>query len=114
MNIGKVTFSTERGCLVEIDGWLANIETKTEMLKQGVCHVTAVDAAHSPDAEDLLYSPCGQDGTVYGCPEPVLVELAMRYAEWQDGREEAAEEPAAALPPQAAVNAMQRWMARQA
>lgn len=114
MKIEQVIFSVERGCLVEIDGWLANIETKTAVLRQGVCHVAAVDAGHSPDAEDLLYSPCGQDGTVYGCPEPVLVELAMRYAEWMEGRQEGAEEPTAALSPETAINAVQRWMARQA
>jgi hypothetical protein len=114
MNIGKVTFSVERGCLVEVDGWTANIETKPAMLKQGVCHVAAVDAAHSAEAEEMLYSPCGQDGTVYGCPEPELVELAARYADWLEGRDEAGDETVSALRPEAAVVAVQRWMARQA
>jgi hypothetical protein len=81
MKLSKATFSIN-GCFIDIDGIPMNIASKVELLRQGFCWVSAMSAEHEQSADDLRISPCGQDGNVFACAEPQLVELALRYYAW--------------------------------
>ncbi len=105
--LSNATFTADRGCLIEIDGFMADIETKTSLLMQGVCSITALSPMNFDKADALLISPCGQDGAVFGCSEPRLVELAARHRAWLDDDAGApwADTPAAPLETPAAASA---------
>jgi len=72
MNLSNAIFTADRGCLIQIDGAPADIDTKTSLLWQGVCTIIALDAADRVKVKGLLISPCGQDGGAFGCNEPRL------------------------------------------
>ena len=112
MNLSNATFTAAAGCQIQIDGFAADIETKTSLLMQGVCSITALNSADSDKAEALLTSPCGQDGAVFGCNEPRLVELAARYSAWlnDDNNAPWADTAAAPLEPLAAAMAFQQYL----
>jgi hypothetical protein len=84
MKIGKATFTALRGCIVEIDGWQADIETKQAMLADGVCNVRALDLQDQPKADSLMTAVAG-DGQTPGCDNLQLLELAAHYYEWSNG-----------------------------
>ena len=112
MNLSNATFTADRGCMIQIDGSLADIDTKTSLLWQGVCTITALDAADRDKVEGLLISPCGQDGGAFGCNEPRLVELAAHYRAWLDDDKNSpwADTAAAPLEPLAAAMALHQYL----
>lgn len=112
MKLTNATFTAQRGCLIEIDGWPADIETKPALLCDGVCHITALNAADRTKAEDLLISPCGQDGTVFGCNAPRLVELAARYWLWSQGDDFTEKSETVLSDPLAAAIMLQQHLAK--
>lgn len=111
MKIGQATFTATNGCLVDIDGWRADIETKLTMLQQGVCNVSAESFEDSPKAGALMDVGCGDDGMTPGCDNIQLVELALRYFDWVNNSANApwADTVMAGLP---ASEAMQEFVAR--
>ena len=110
MNLSNAIFTAARGCLIQIEGFAADIETKTSLLMQGVCYITALNSADRDKAEVLLISPCGQDGAVFGRAEPRLVELAARHSAWlnDDNNAPWADTTAVPLEPLAAAMALQQ------
>jgi hypothetical protein len=112
MKLSNATFTALRGCQIQIDGFAADIETKPAMLLDGVCSITALDPQHWGKADALLTSPCGQDGAVFGCNEPRLVELAARYNAWLDDDTNApwADTAAEPLSPLQAAMAFQQFL----
>ncbi len=112
MTINNITFTAQSGCLLNIDGWPACIESKAALLMQGVCIVTALNAGDAAKADDLMTSPCGQDGAVFGCNDPRLVELAARHYAWLNDDTNApwADTAAAPLSPLDAAMAFQQYL----
>lgn len=89
MKLSNATFTALQGCQIQIDGFAADIATKTSMLMEGVCSIIALNPQYWDRADALLTSPCGQDGTVFGCNDPRLLELAARYDAWLNDDEAA-------------------------
>ncbi len=112
LQLSNATFSAARGCLIQIDGFAADIKTKFGLLWQGVCSIVALNPADSDKAEALLISPCGQDGAVFGCNEPRLVELAARHSAWLNDETNApwADTTAVPLEPLEAAMAFQQYL----
>jgi len=112
MNLSKATFTAMSGCHIQIEGIPADIETKPAMLMDGVCFITALSPADAAWVESLNTSPCGQDGAVFGCNEPRLVELAARYNAWLSNEKNApwADTTAAPLTPLDAAMAFQQYL----
>lgn len=105
------------GCLVEIDGWSADIDSKRSLLLLGLCNIAAGDPDNQPKADAL--STAAVDGDdVLACNEPRLVDLAMRYRDWLDDSakkepEEWASTPAEIAPDDAAASlAVLKWIAK--
>lgn len=83
MHLTNATF-TIHSCLVEIDGWMADVSSKWSLIEACCCNVNAMDAENWEKAEDLHYSPVGDTG-IYACSYPPLVELAARHWLWTNG-----------------------------
>ncbi|WP_395737427.1 hypothetical protein [Prosthecobacter sp.] len=113
MTLSNATFTAVRGCLIQIAGMLADIDTKLSLLREGVCSIVALNAADAEALYELMATPCGQDGTSYGCNEPRLVELAARYRAWLDDDKNApwADTTATPLAPVDAAMAFQQFLA---
>lgn len=77
--ITEPVFTALSGCLVTINGWRADIETKLSILQQGCCVITPIDPDFADDAEALN---TGEIEGVRVCIDPILVDLAMRHHDW--------------------------------
>lgn len=109
MNLSKARFTPD-ACLISIDGTPMNIASKSSLIEQGVCWVSAMKPEDEPEADALRISPCGQDGNVFACAEPQLVELAQRYHFWLNSDAHPSGIEVEALTPVAAAAAMQRHL----
>lgn len=74
-------FTALRGCLVEIDGWQADLNTEPSVLLHGLCVVKAVDFGFTAEADRLMRYEA-EEGCIRACDDPLLVELAMRHNDW--------------------------------
>lgn len=113
MKLSDATFSATRGCIIQIDGMSCDINTKRSLLMDGVCFITALDAKDAEKVDALMLTPTGQDGTLFGCNDPRLVELAARYDAWMFDDEAAPWEDTQAAPiadPVEAAMAFQRHL----
>jgi hypothetical protein len=110
--LSNATFTAARGCLIQINSFAADIETKASILCDGVCIIAALDPKDGDQAEALMISPCGQDGTVFGCSDPRLVELSARHQAWLNDENNSpwADTTAAPLPPSEAAMALQQHL----
>ncbi len=81
--VTNAVFTSLSGCLVEIDGWQAEIDTKQSILLRGMCIVKAVDFDFTKHADRLMTCHVA-DWDNYACDDPVIVDLAMRYRDWSN------------------------------
>jgi hypothetical protein len=116
IQLSHATFSA-LGCLVEIDGWTADIDSKRSLLLLGLCNLAADDADDQPKADAL--STAAVDGDdVLACNEPRLVDLAMRYRDWLDDPQKKKTADWAATPADIAADdaaaslAVLQWLAK--
>ena len=79
--VSNPVFTAARGCLVEINGWRADIQTELPLLRLGLCTVTPVDLKNAHEAAELM--PRDMDDAD-SCGDPVLFDLAIRYHEWRN------------------------------
>ncbi|MCA1963840.1 MAG: hypothetical protein LDL31_07840 [Prosthecobacter sp.] len=101
---------TANGCLVTIDGWMADVSSKLSLIEAGLCSVVALDFQRTEMADALSCAPFG-DG-LYACDDPRLVELAARYWDWSNSDGHSFEDmPVSVItdPVQAAI-ALQAWL----
>lgn len=114
--IRNAVFSALRGCLVEIDGWQADVSTKLSLLNRGLCNVYAMETEFETNAERLM-SAFVEEWDIRGCDDPILVDLAMRYFDWSNDASQAPW-PDTLIEPEAdpldAFDAGTRWIRRKA